>query len=121
MNSTSDQLFNNAKAGASWEGFALEETIRCSQATYSECFFWSTYSDAELDLLIMKYGKKLGFEFKYTDNPKVTKSMHIAINDLNLDHIFIIVPIDDYYLLDKKITVCGINKIEHAFKQIEIN
>ena len=60
--------------------------------------------------------KKIGIEFKYTDNPKTTKSMHIALNDLKLDHIYIVVPGNNAYLLDEKISVCGIDALENIFK-----
>lgn len=33
-----------------------------------------------------------GFEFKFADAPKTTKSMHIAVADLALDHLYIIYP-----------------------------
>ena len=106
-----DQLFRNLKIGASWEGFALEEVIRYAQAEPGECFFWSTQSNAELDLFIIKFGKRLGFEFKYADSSKVTKSMRIALQDLRLDQLFIIIPGDACYLLEEKVFVCGINKL----------
>src|SRR3989338_8939214 len=32
-------MFNNAKLGASWEGFALEEIIRCHEVDEQNCFF----------------------------------------------------------------------------------
>src|SRR3989338_990761 len=60
------------KMGSFWEGFALEEVIRQTQASTEECYFWGTHSKAELDLLIIKDGKRVGFEFKYTDRPKLT-------------------------------------------------
>lgn len=113
---TEEQLYNNPKVGASWEGFALEETIRCAHLSASECFFWATHAHAELDLLLHKSAKKIGIEFKYTDNPKTTKSMHIALNDLKLDHIYIVVPGNNAYLLDEKISVCGIDALENIFK-----
>lgn len=116
---TETQLYTNPKVGASWEGFALEETIRAAQVAASECFFWSTHAEAELDLFMFKYGKRIGFEFKYTDNPRITKSMRIAIEDLRLNHLTIIVPKSDYYLLDQSIAVCGLDKVETVFKKLQ--
>jgi predicted AAA+ superfamily ATPase len=116
---TENQLFGNPKVGASWEGFALEETIRYMQITAPECFFWSTYAEAELDLFMLKFGKRLGFEFKYTDNPKVTKSMRTALHDLSLDTIVLVVPLAKYYLLEEKIIVCGLDELEKCIGQIK--
>ena len=95
----------NPKIGASWEGFALEEVIRYCQAGPEECYFWSTYSGAELDLLLIQKNKKRGFEFKYGDAPKITKSMQIAVNDLCLDELIVIYPGDVDYSLSSKIHV----------------
>lgn len=110
-----EQLYNNPKVGASWEGFALEETIRYSHVYANECFFWATQAGAELDLLIHQGSKRIGIEFKYTDNPKATKSMHIAIEDLKIDHIYIIIPGKSSYVLDEKISVCGLDNLESIF------
>lgn len=98
------------KLGSSWEGFALEEVIRLFNARAHECYFWSTYSGAELDLIIQHKSKLLGFEFKYTDKPSMTKSMKIALQDLQLDHIYVIYPGDITFKMDDKITAHGLSK-----------
>lgn len=111
---TENDLYNDAKLGASWEGFALEEIIRYHDVDEQSCYFWSTHSDAELDLLILKNGKRLGFEFKYSDSPKITKSMRIAITDLQLDSLTIIVPVPCSFLLEEKIAVRGLENMVAA-------
>ncbi|MBM3892769.1 ATP-binding protein [Candidatus Dependentiae bacterium] len=105
---TMDALYAHPKFGSFWEGFALEETIRSLGVTAEECFFWATQADAELDLLVFKDGKRLGFEFKYTDSPKITKSMHIALADLKLDHLTVVYPGTKSFKLAENITVRGL-------------
>lgn len=78
--------------GAIWEGFALEEIIKALHLNSDEYFFWRTQGGSELDLLTFMNGKRLGFEFKYGDTPKPTKSMHIVLEDLKLDKIYVIYP-----------------------------
>ena len=109
--STQEALHNNAKLGASWEGFALEEVIRQSQVDEQSCYFWCTHGEAELDLIIFKNDQRLGFEFKYSDSPKITKSMRIAMEDLQLHSIHIVVPTPCHFLLDDKIAVSGLDEI----------
>jgi len=106
------ELYTNIKLGASWEGFALEEIIKKWQANENECFFWRTQDKAELDLLIVKDGKKIGFEIKYSDKPKTTKSMLIAINDLKLDHLYVIHPHKKTFPLADKITAQSLESLE---------
>jgi uncharacterized protein len=103
-----EALHLNPKLGASWEGFALEEIIRIYQAEENECYFWAIHNQAELDLLIIKNGKKYGFEFKYTDHPKITSSMQAALRDLDLDSLTIIYPGKVTAKLAEKITAVGL-------------
>jgi uncharacterized protein len=97
------------KMGSFWEGFALEEIIRQTGAAAEECYFWGTQSNAELDLLLLKDGKRIGYEFKYSDAPKMTPSMRIAFEDLKLDHLYVIYPGKETYSLSERITVRGVN------------
>jgi predicted AAA+ superfamily ATPase len=97
------QLITTPKIGASWEGFALETVIRCQKIDEHDAYFWATHANAELDLLIMKGQSRIGYEFKYTQSPKISKSMRIALEDLKLDQLTIIYPGEgkSYRLSDK--------------------
>lgn len=101
-----DALFAHPKFGASWEGFAIEQI--CGAATRSQAFYWATHAGAELDLLLFHNGKRLGFECKVADAPRVTKSMHVAIADLRLDHLYVITPREAEFPLTEKITASGL-------------
>ena len=103
-----EDLLAHPKLGASWEGFALEEIIRHHHAKQSDVFFWATQGGAELDLLLLKEGKRLGFEFKFNDAPGLTKSMHVALQDLALDHLTVLHPGSGTYQLSEKITATGL-------------
>lgn len=96
------------KLGASWEGFALEEIIRAHSVTASNCYFWAIHNSAELDLLLIEHDKRLGFEFKYTDAPTLTKSMKIAMDSLKLDQLTVIYPGYKNYPLDERIEVISL-------------
>lgn len=106
---TMHQLQVYPKLGAAWEGFALEQVIRSHHADPEECYFWATQGGAELDLLLIRGGKRVGFEFKYTEKPKITPSMRTAFEDLNLNHLFVIVPGSSSFLLNENITVRGLD------------
>lgn len=113
-----EQLFSHPKLGASWEGFALEEVIRQNNIYEHDCYFWATHNNAELDLMVFKNGKRYGFEIKYTDFPKVTPSMRIALENLQLEFLVIIIPGNQCFMLDKKIVVCGLNSTVQIDKLI---
>lgn len=98
------QLAGHPKHGASWEGFALEqvmETLATRQA-----FFWGTHAGAELDLLFFRGGKRYGVEFKCADAPVMTRSLHIALEDLGLERAWIVHPGAQSYPVHDKVTVC---------------
>jgi predicted AAA+ superfamily ATPase len=78
------------RVGASWEGFMIEEVVRRLRAEPEECFFWATHMGAELDLLVVRGTRRLGFEVKHTTAPSVTRSMHVALEDLRLDRLDVI-------------------------------
>jgi len=106
-----NDLRGHPKIGASWEGFALEHVIQVFRTR--DAYFWATHSGAELDLMITIAGKRLGFEFKYSDAPGRKRSMNVAIKDLGLEHLWIVYPGDQIYTLDSKITAIPLEKIQH--------
>lgn len=105
---TMSDLMNHPKLGASWEGLALEEVLRFHQTPTDEAYFWGIHSEAELDLLLIQNGKKQAFEIKYTDSPKVTRSMTQVIELLELDKLTVIVPGNENYPLAANIRVQGL-------------
>jgi hypothetical protein len=56
-----------------------------------------------LDLLISRGGAKHGFEFKFTDAPATTKSMRVAMTNLNLKRPFVVHPGTRRFELDDAI------------------
>ena len=104
------------KAGFSFEGFVIEQLCTVIGKQQDEVYFWATHSGAQLDLLWEYGGKLWGVEIKLTSSPQKTRSMHEAIRDLKLEHLWIIYPGEDVYRIDEKITVCSIKKLEAVKK-----
>jgi predicted AAA+ superfamily ATPase len=101
-------LVVHPRLGASWEGFALEQIIRASGAADDEAYCWGVHNQAELDLLIVRRGKRVGYEVKYTDAPRVTRSERMAMETLRLDALTIVVPGTAEYPAADGITVKGL-------------
>lgn len=93
----SDAVLAHPKAGASWEGFLLEQVLH--QTRPDEAYFWATHQGAELDLLMFKHGRRVGVEFKLADAPRLTPSMRIAMADLKLDRLIVVYPGNKPYSL----------------------
>lgn len=96
-------LMGHPSVGASWEGFALEQFLTIVQP--HEAFFWATHAGAEVDLFIPHAGKRYGVEFKFKEAPKISRSMRIALQTLDLDHLWIVHPGQHAYPVDEKISV----------------
>jgi hypothetical protein len=96
-------LRNHPKSGASFEGYVIEEILRT--VPHSEAYFWATHTGAELDLMLLQKKRRIGFEVKTSDAPKLTPSMRIAMEDLGLDSLNVIYPGRKAYALAKNIRV----------------
>lgn len=97
--------------GATWEGFVIQELRSRLRARTEECFFWSTHAGAELDLLIVRGRQRRGFEVKHTAAPKTTKSMHRAMEDLDLDRLDVVHAGSETFPLSDKIRAVSVSKI----------
>ena len=96
-------LYGHPKLGASWEGFAMEQILTSLRSR--DAYFWATHGGAELDLLVMTAGKRIGFELKHADAPSLTRSMRVAVGDLGLDRLWVVYPGSTSYELDDAISV----------------
>jgi hypothetical protein len=107
-------LFGHPRVGASWEGFVVEQIIQC--LTPRQSYFWAAHSGAELDLFLVYHGKRYGFEIKFNEAPKMTRSMQVVLSDLNLEHLWVVYPGSETYPVDHKITVLPLSRIEETLK-----
>ena len=102
-------LSRHPRYGASWEGFALDQVLRVARP--DEAYFWATHAGAELDLLMLKDGLRVGVEFKRADAPTLTPSMRIAMSDLELSALYVVYPGARRYALAEKIEVVPLHAV----------
>ena len=114
--SSSEQLESHPKLGSSWEGFCIEQILSITGS--SNAYFWGTHAGAELDLLLLRNGKRIGVEIKYSDAPSTTRSMRSAMEDLKLDHLYVAYPGKEDYTLDRKISVMPLPSILAEFENL---
>lgn len=81
-------LLGHPKVGASWEGSALEQPLALVRP--GSAYFWATHGGAELDLLFTYRGKRCGVEAMFSEAPTRTRSMRIALANLELEHLWIV-------------------------------
>ncbi len=108
------ELLNHPKQGASWEGYVVEEVIRSVEP--DEVYFWATHNGAEIDLVLLKDGKKYGVECKRMDAPRLTPSMRAAIDELKLDRLAVVYPGPIRYQLAQRISVVPVEAVAGGIK-----
>jgi predicted AAA+ superfamily ATPase len=91
------------KLGASWEGFIVQQVITRLGVQRDECYYWRTQDGAEIDLIVIRGRRRLGFEIKRTDAPRLTPSIHIALVDLKLDRIDLVHAGSETFSLSAKV------------------
>jgi uncharacterized protein len=104
------EVQSHPRLGFSWEGFAMQQVLAVTGQ--HEAYFYATHGGAELDLLLLRGGKRYGFEFKFTDAPSTHKSMHVAGNDLDLHTLWVVYRGDRQFQLAPGITALPFTQIE---------
>ncbi len=106
-------LILHPKIGSSFEGFAMEQVIHAMDAYEHDCYFWNASSYGEIDLIISKDSKLYGFEFKFSDNVNLDKRWPEMIQDIGLEHLYVISPGEHNYKVADNITALGIKQLQH--------
>ena len=95
--------------GASFEGFVVEQIARLLRPP--ELYFWGAHTGAELDVLLMRGGRRYGVEIRFSEAPKITRSMRTAIEDLKLDRLIVVSPGERSYPIDETIEVVAVGEL----------
>ena len=115
---TLQELEGHPKVGASWEGFVLGQVMRHLGARTDECFFWATHGGAELDLLVVRGRRRLGFEIKRTSSPSLTPSMRNALADLKLERLDVIHAGQHTFQMEKRVRAVGLVRLLDDLKPL---
>ncbi|MBI4686940.1 MAG: ATP-binding protein [Nitrospirae bacterium] len=108
------ELLGHPKCGLSWEGYAIEETIKATEP--DEAYYWATHSGAEIDLVLVKNGRMLGVECKRMDAPRLTPSMRTALEDVKLEQIAVVYPGTKQYSLGERVAAVPLETVAEGLK-----
>jgi uncharacterized protein len=111
---TEKELLGHPKCGSSWEGYAIEETIKATEP--DEAYYWATHSGAEIDLVLLKNGRMLGVECKRMDAPRLTPSMRTALEDVKLEQIAVVYPGTKRYSLGERVAAVPLETVAEGLK-----
>ncbi|OGA25748.1 MAG: ATPase [Betaproteobacteria bacterium RIFCSPLOWO2_02_FULL_65_24] len=94
-----DRVLGHPVAGASWEGWVIEQALAAAGDRSGACFY-RTAAGAEIDLVIERHdGQRLAFEIKLGSAPAPTRGFWSALSDLKPGAAFVVYPGKERYPL----------------------
>jgi len=111
-------LEGHPKLGASWEGFVIDQIVQQLEVLPEETYHWRTHQGAELDLLVVRGGLRLGFEVKRTVAPTLTSSMRSAMQDLKLKSLFVVHAGNETFPLSRQVQAVALNDLLKTVKSL---
>jgi predicted AAA+ superfamily ATPase len=89
---TKEALLSHMVVGASWEGFVIENLLRCAPHRV-QAYFYRSSGGAEIDLLLTWPNATLwAIEIKRSLSPKVERGFHAACADLSPSRKLVVYP-----------------------------
>ena len=97
---TYEQILGHPAAGASWEGWCLEQVLSAVRAN-TVAYFYRTSAGAEIDLVLQSPGGEslIAVEVKFSLDPRPTKGFWSARDDLQPARSFVVYPGTEFYPL----------------------
>ena len=103
-----DDLLGHPVAGASWEGFVVENLIGVAPRG-TDAFFYRTRAGAEIDLLLhLPNSESWAVQVKRSTTPRVPRGFRIATDDVEATRRFIVHPGTDTYPLTAGVTAISL-------------
>ncbi len=95
-----EELSTHPIFGSCWEGFCIENIIGQIKNKRKIFGFFRTHTGQELDLVIQSKNETIGFEFKTSNSPKLSKENYQAAKMTKVNKIWVITPNSDRYPID---------------------
>lgn len=112
---TVQDLQGHPIAGASWEGFVMEQ-VAAAMPPDAQLSFYRTAAGTELDLVIEHHSRKVGVEIKFSSAPKPTKGFWQALQDLQIDRAYVVAPVPRRYPLAEGVEVLPLADVAALLK-----
>lgn len=112
-----DELFGHPGFGALWETVVLANLK--GHFPEEDVFFYRTSGGAEIDF-ILKYGRYVfSIECKASHAPKLSKGNHFALEDIQPDYTFVVIPDKEGWPMQEGIDVVSLEKLTDRIKNFK--
>jgi len=71
------------------------------------------------DLLFTHQGRRYGVEFKMSESPVATRSMHVALEDLSLAHLWIVYPGEASFPIGPRLSALPLGEVARAPRELQ--
>ncbi len=115
--STVRDLQGHPVAGASWEGFVIEQFAAALPAG-AQIGFYRTAAGAELDLVVEFGAHKIGIEIKFSAAPKPSKGFWQSLQDLAITRAFVVAPVLRRYPLAPGVDVVPMSDLQMVVSEL---
>ena len=107
--SSLEQLQGSMYLGNSWESYVIEEIIKAGDKRF-DYFFYRTQAGAEVDLVLENSRTKqlTIIEIKYSSNAAPTRGFYSALQDLQPQNQYVIVPEGEAWQRKESVVACGL-------------
>ena len=115
---TTDEVLGHPVAGASWEGFVVENLLR-SAPQGTEPSFYRTATGVELDLILdLPGGHQWAIEITRGLVPSVGKGLYTALEDIKPERSFIVYGGTERYQKSGAIEVIGLRELAELLRDL---
>jgi hypothetical protein len=115
---THDDVLGHPVAGASWEGFVIDNLLAVAPPGTAAWFFRSA-AGAEIDLVLEPPGQGLwAIEVKRSSAPSVARGFHTAADDLHATQRLVVYPGDERFPLGRGIEAVPLVELQRMLAGI---
>jgi len=93
---TLESVLSHPVAGASWEGFVIEQLLAAAPQAEASCYRTSHGAEADL-VLSWRHGETWVVEIKRSSAPTVSKGFHLAATDVGATRKLLVAPVATPY------------------------
>lgn len=97
-------------AGASWEGFVVEQ-IAAHLPAGAQLGFYRTAAGAEVDVVVEHGSRTTALEIKFSAAPKPARGFWQALEDLGVQQAYVVAPVERAYRLAENVEVVPVDKL----------
>ena len=112
-----DELLAHSSVDASWKGFVIEQILRALRPPTA--WHWAAEGSGALDLLIVDKGRRIGFNLKFGEAPRVTGAMGQIVRLLSLEHLFEVCATGGARRVDARISVVPVRDLSGLRQRID--